>query len=133
MFDRAFRLFRALVGLPADAREPHRSGAWPALERRWLVAHPSCAACGGKSTLQVHHKIPVSWDPTQELVEGNLITLCAVHHFWFGHLGDWRSRNPSVVADAAAWLARIRARPYPPRPPLPPRPAPPRTPPPFAP
>jgi 5-methylcytosine-specific restriction enzyme A len=114
MFDRAIRIMREWLLLPADAREAIRSGAWPALERRWLASHPFCAACGGRSALQVHHKIPVSWDASLELVETNLITLCAPHHLLFGHLMDWKSRNPAVEADAAAWLAKIHARPYPP-------------------
>jgi hypothetical protein len=92
-----------------------RDGRWPALSRRWLAAHPCCAACGTKRGCVPHHIIPVSWDAAHELDETNLITLCGPHHLWIGHLGDFKSFNASVVADAALWIGKITARPYRPK------------------
>jgi hypothetical protein len=67
----------------------------------------------------VHHVLPVSWPRgvAHELDPSNLITLCgpeAHHcHLMVGHLGDYHSRNPNVVNDAARMLAKIESRPYP--------------------
>jgi len=95
-------------GLP---RSPH----WPEVRAQHLRQFPSCAACGcdDKKELQVHHCVPFSVDRTLELEPGNLITLCEKHacHLMWGHLGSYRSFNVSVREDAAAWLARIKARP----------------------
>jgi hypothetical protein len=43
--------------------------------------------------------------------ESNLITLCKSHHLTFGHLMDYKSWNPNVVEDVAAWNQRIKERP----------------------
>lgn len=101
------------------ADEQPRSSHWPAKRAEWLRAHPTCAACGGAEGLQVHHILPVSWPGGRELElsDSNLITLCTAKghncHLWIGHLGDFKSRNPDVRADAAAMLRKIKARPYP--------------------
>lgn len=96
---------------PKVKRSPH----WPALERRYLKAHPICEVCGAKKNLAVHHKIPVHVDPTQELNIDNLKTLCESRvvncHLLFGHLGLWKSFNVTVDADAASMNQKIRARP----------------------
>jgi 5-methylcytosine-specific restriction endonuclease McrA len=63
--------------------------------------------------LEVHHKIPVSVDPSRELDETNLITLCMYptqkDHFHVGHLGNWKDYNRNVVKDAAFMLSRHHA------------------------
>lgn len=93
-----------------------RSGRWPACRRRHLEREPACQACGVTKGVEVHHVYPFSWPggEDRELDPANLITLCPVHHLWFGHLGDWRSRNEGVRADAAAFHAKVAAREYPP-------------------
>jgi 5-methylcytosine-specific restriction endonuclease McrA len=94
-----------------------RSPRWRALQKKWLSLHPRCAACGENKKLTVHHKIPVHWDPSKELDETNLITLCeqSSHndHLIFGHLLDWKSRNPAAEEDANQYLREKSARPYP--------------------
>ena len=95
-------------------RHPH----WSVTKAAWLIEHPTCAACGRKECLTVHHKWPVSWPGGKELElsDQNLITLCEWQtmncHLHVGHLGDWRSRNPQVVTDAAWWLLKIKERKY---------------------
>lgn len=93
-----------------------RSTRWPAVRARHLAEHPACAACGGRSGVEVHHVLPVGWPGgrANELDPANLITLCPGHHLWVGHLGDWRARNPECRADAAAVRAKVAARAYPP-------------------
>lgn len=93
-----------------------RSGAWPRVRAEHLAAHPTCAACGTKEALEVHHVWPVSWPDgeTMELDPLNLLTMCHRDHLYIGHLGDWKARNPTVRRDAEAWLEKTKTRPYPP-------------------
>jgi hypothetical protein len=97
-----------------------RSPRWPATRAAHLAREPTCQACGGKAKLTVHHILPVSWPGGKalELEQHNLITLCeaASHncHLIWGHLLDWRSRNPDVRVDAPSYLAEVQARRYPP-------------------
>jgi 5-methylcytosine-specific restriction endonuclease McrA len=91
---------------PAEPRSP----AWRGVRRRHLATNPTCAACGTKHLVDVHHIIPFHIDPTHELDPGNLITLCRWplrrHHFKVGHLGDWTRWNETVRADAAVLLTQ---------------------------
>ena len=104
----------AKIGLvsPYHDRSVHRSGRWVTVRRMWLLGHPDCAFCGTKEDIDVHHCLPLDFGG-QELSMANLITLCRVHHLWCGHLGNWRSFNPHVRADAKWWYARIVSRPAP--------------------
>ena len=91
-----------------------RSDKWPALRRKWLDTHPTCAGCGTTDQLQVHHIVPFHEDKSRELDESNLITLCEKPghdcHFHFGHFLDWYRANPNVVADAATFLADVEQK-----------------------
>jgi HNH endonuclease len=84
-----------------------RSPRWPKLEKEFLAKYPTCAACGSKKRLNVHHKMPFHLDPDMELEESNLITLCMDKdcHLLIGHGDDFRAYNPKVVEYAAACLA----------------------------
>lgn len=97
---------------PADNR---RSGQWPAVREAHLRAHPTCAACGRRDELNVHHVQPFHIFPSLELEPGNLVTLCEGDtvscHLAFGHLMHWRSWNPAVRGDAALFLEKVKARP----------------------
>lgn len=85
-----------------------RSSQWPALRRKFLEAHPSCAACGGTSLVEPHHIVPVHKDKTRELDETNLLPLCMGYdrhcHLLIGHSGSFVRTNERVVEDAAAAL-----------------------------
>jgi hypothetical protein len=84
-----------------------RSTHWPAIRRAHLREHKTCAACGTKFNLEVHHIIPYQLNPALELEPTNLITLCDNEdsgircHLYFGHLGDFNQYNPAVEYDAA--------------------------------
>jgi 5-methylcytosine-specific restriction enzyme A len=88
-----------------------RSPKWPALHKKWITAHSTCAACGKNVKLAVHHKKPLHLFPELELDETNLITLCEnVHstycHYTVGHCGiSWMKYDPNVDNDAAIILA----------------------------
>jgi hypothetical protein len=45
------------------------------------------------------------------------VTLCEKPsmncHLWIGHLGDFKSRNPNVLQDAATFQNKVKLRPYP--------------------
>lgn len=97
-------------------RSPH----WPEARADWLVVHSSCAVCGFKKFLNVHHIKPFHVFPELELIPSNFITLgekCPTgnHHLLFGHLGNWSSWNVTVVEDAGMFLLKISKRPGPPR------------------
>ncbi len=101
-----------MLGALVKPRE-RRSPQWRRVERIHLLAHPSCAACGTRTRVEVHHIVPVHVAPDRELDSGNLLSLCRgrLHrgcHFRVGHLRNWRRWNPNVVADAAASLANLR-------------------------
>lgn len=78
-----------------------RSGKWSEVRKDFLKLHPACEACGVKDDLNVHHIKPFHQFPELELDPSNLITLCRKHHFEVGHLGNWRTANATVRADAA--------------------------------
>lgn len=80
--------------------EAPRSSRWPEVRRAHIKKQPCCAACGRNRNLAVHHKLPYHLFPALELVDSNLITLCASCHLVFGHFGDWHAYNPNVVDDA---------------------------------
>jgi hypothetical protein len=105
----------AIASIASLASE--RSSHWPAVRDAYKAAHPACEACGAsgpKADLDVHHILPVSLWPENELDPTNLITLCNKHHchLMIGHLGDYDAYNPLVREDAAAMLAKVKARPY---------------------
>jgi len=94
-----------------------RSGKWPTVRKNYLALHPVCEVCGGKEKLEVHHKKVFHLNPQLELDPNNLITLCESGangincHLAVGHLGNFKSFNPSVEADAKIIRARIQNRP----------------------
>ena len=86
-----------------------RSPQWRKIEETHLSQHPTCAFCGGKEGINVHHVLPFELFPDYELQPDNLITLCAKHHLDRGHLGRWDWFNPLVRSDAEQWAFRLRA------------------------
>jgi len=84
-----------------------RSSEWPTVRKHFLVKSPACAACGGTSLLNVHHKEPFHLDPKLELDPGNLITLCMGKpecHLLLGHGDDFKAYNPMIAHHAAMVL-----------------------------
>jgi 5-methylcytosine-specific restriction enzyme A len=77
-----------------------RSSQWRKVRAEHLKKHPTCAACGRKEGLEVHHIVPYHISPERELDPTNLITLCGKYcHFVFGHFMDWKSWNDEVIQD----------------------------------
>jgi hypothetical protein len=99
-----------MAGKPEASRR--RSPKWPALRAAHLGRHNSCAVCGFRKHLNVHHIFPFYLFPHEELDPGNLITLgekCPTgnHHLLFGHLGNWSFFNADVRSDAKNMLDSI--------------------------
>lgn len=94
-----------------------RSSKWPAVRKQHLATHPCCVLCGGTAKLEVHHIRPFHLHPELELDPTNFVTLCEAGkegvncHLLFGHLGNFKSFNTTVLEDAAAWLVKITQRP----------------------
>ena len=94
-----------------------RSSQWPKVRLAHLATQPTCAVCGGKSKLQVHHRVPFHLNPALELDPTNLITLCESGkggvncHLFFGHLGNFSAFNPQVTTDSATWRKKVKDRP----------------------
>ena len=89
-----------------------RSPEWKDVRKLHLQEQNQCQACGKKSSLEVHHILPVHIDPTLELEPSNLLTLCDRCHFVFGHLSDYKSWNIDVVTDCETYLKKTKSRPY---------------------
>lgn len=105
---------RVLYSLRREAKKrEERSPHWRTVEKHFKEANPTCAACGTKKLLQVHHEKPFHTDPSLELDPKNLIGLCMSRyecHLRIGHGGDFKHYNPDVVVDAAKVLARPEMR-----------------------
>jgi 5-methylcytosine-specific restriction enzyme A len=103
---------------PKHPEEVQRSSRWSTVRKAFLLKNPTCAACGGRTKLEVHHIIPFHIDPSKELDEANLIVLCesddggVLCHLHFGHLGSYKAYNPDVIEDARIWKEKIDNRPF---------------------
>lgn len=81
-----------------------RSPQWAAVERKHLQAQPTCAACGTRTRVQVHHVKPFHLHPELELDPANLVSLCMDGpecHLRIGHGDDFKAFNPNVIADVS--------------------------------
>jgi len=89
-----------------------RSPKWPEARAAFLFAHPTCAACGAKAALNVHHLKPYHLFPELELDPTNFLTLCESPshncHLMFGHTLNWTLYNADAAADAAHFLSQMR-------------------------
>lgn len=96
---------RKVLALRQRARE------WRRLRAEHLKREPECAACGRCVGLDVHHIIPVSFNPARELDPENLITLCSSPcHIMFGHLMNYHCYNKDVRRMAAEFKIAVRCR-----------------------
>lgn len=87
-----------------------RSGSWARVRREHLEREPACAACGRTKDIEVHHIKSYREHPELELVESNLVSLCADPcHLVHGHLMSWRRANPTVREDCARYLEKVRS------------------------
>ena len=89
-----------------------RSSGWPKVEKAHLAEQPACVACGSRKDLNAHHILPFHVRPDLELADKNLVTLCRFDHFVFGHFHDWKSWNPDVLANVAAYRKELDAKPH---------------------
>ncbi len=93
-----------------------RSSKWPSIRQAHLKENPSCAVCGGKSDVEVHHIRPFHLAPELELESSNLISLCEAKkygvncHLFFGHLGNYKSENLHLLDDVMVWQERFEER-----------------------
>ena len=95
------------------ARDAVRAPGWAALLKKHVEKQPCCQACGSCKKPEVHHIVPVHLDPSKELDEDNLITLCDKWcHFIFGHLMNYKSWNEDVIKDCENYLDKIKNKPY---------------------
>lgn len=91
------RYFKSVVR--EKAKELTRSSKWPSTRKNFLKSNPTCAACGAREKLQVHHVKPFHLHPELELDSENLITLCMGPnecHLQIGHGDDYKCYNPNV-------------------------------------
>ncbi len=91
-----------------------RHAKWDKVRREHLENNRSCLVCDIKLGLDVHHIIPYWQRPDLELDLKNLVTLCGPpwnHHFWWGHLGSWKSYNLRIERDAEWFKRRVESRP----------------------
>jgi 5-methylcytosine-specific restriction protein A len=92
-----------------------RSNKWPTVRKNHLKQFPACAVCGDTKKLEVHHIKPFHKHPELELEPSNLLTMCEsksygiICHLLIGHNGSYKSINPDVIKDAAAWKKKLSA------------------------
>lgn len=100
--------------MPIKALGGTRSNSWNRVRKEHIRDYePICIACGSKKKLQVHHISDFSTTPELELDHNNLATLCMAGckcHLSFGHLGYWKSINPTVIRDSAWFRVKIENR-----------------------
>ena len=90
-----------------------RSYKWPSARAKHLVLNPICEVCGGRDSVEVHHIQPFHIHPDLELYPENLMTLCESKkkgvncHLFFGHLGNFKTINPTAPEDAANWKIKL--------------------------
>jgi hypothetical protein len=92
------------------AKSKNRSPHWEATAKAFVKSNPTCAACGSKVRLQVHHRAPFHLHPELELEPKNLIVLCmgtTECHLQIGHGGLFSAFNAKVAEDAALLLAHL--------------------------
>lgn len=93
-----------------------RSGNWSKVREAHLKDFPTCSACGGKESVEVHHKKPFHLHPELELDPTNLISLCESKkygvncHLFFGHLGNYKVENSEVDSDVTTWQRKFEER-----------------------
>ncbi len=90
-----------------------RSSRWATVRANHLKYEPVCVLCLSTKDPEVHHVQPFSVNPDLELVETNLITLCASgpnHHLHFGHFGNYQYYNPHVREDVERTRREIEER-----------------------
>ena len=93
-----------------------RSKDWPIVREAHLKENPACAVCGGKESVEVHHKKPFHLHPELELEPTNLISLCEAKkygvncHLLFGHLGNYKTENLHLESDVKTWQKRFLER-----------------------
>lgn len=96
--------------IPASSRSP----LWNRVRNSHIKRQGKCQLCGGTDDLEVHHIVPFHIDPDKELDPNNLITLCGSGkggvncHLFFGHLGNWKKCNTTVVIDCLEWSKKIK-------------------------
>lgn len=104
----------------------HRSPHWEGVEKQFIKDHPNCFACEsqdyGKVGVQVHHAITpyhiaiLCERPDLELDPRNLVCLCETeknrpaqnHHLLIGHLKEFESYNPDVLADIKLFFGKTK-------------------------
>lgn len=89
-----------------------RSRFWRSVRKKHIKANPTCAACGTRKRLEVHHMKPFALYPELELDRTNLQTLCQRDHFAVGHLYDYRAYNYWSLEDARQIKNNVNTRLY---------------------
>ena len=71
-------------------------------KNKYRKTHIRCELCNARSNISngnkndIHHRIPVHIDRSKAADQDNLITLCRRHHFYIGHMGNWKSHNSNL-------------------------------------
>lgn len=87
------------------------SARWQRLRKAHLKKEPCCAVCGRARDVEVHHVVPVSFDPDREFDAHNLITLCATPcHAMFGHFFCYHCYNKNVRIMAAEFRKAMKEK-----------------------
>ena len=69
-----------LKGSKVARRDTVRGGRWTRLASKYKAIHPICERCGHRATVHIHHKIPISIDPSRLYSWQNLQGCCVPCH-----------------------------------------------------
>lgn len=91
-----------------------RSKLWKAKRDWFLSVNKSCAICGSRYKLEVHHIKPFHLFPDLELDDNNLITLCEGYqngfncHLYFAHLGNYKHANANLIQNIEIYKKLVK-------------------------
>lgn len=87
------------------------SQRWKTLRKEHLAKEPVCVVCGRGGDVEVHHIVPVAFEPAKQFDPHNLITLCAYPcHVVFGHFFCYHCYNKDVRKMAEEFHKAMRKR-----------------------
>ena len=102
MIDTVRHWFRVRATIRREKKkEKLRSPHWSAFRDAWKKTHPDCQGCGSFENIQVHHVIPFSKAPAEELSKSNVMSMCMGKnecHLRIAHAGAFAFYNPHVRA-----------------------------------
>lgn len=78
---------------------PRRAYTTTKAMKEYWKNHKECEVCGitkdpvSGRRCDIHHIISIKDAPKRAADKNNMVTLCRFHHWWVGHLKNWKKIN----------------------------------------